>query len=347
MFLREFGEVLTDAMTVSPSLSAIPSASAILDTSNYTFNVVTLGKDAHGFNHHAHVVSSTSEDPEPIYNSGVLAVQGYNNIHVSSYHFSSTYTVFKDSYSSVPQAPTPYDTRLETNDTSTNAPNVPDYGRYINAAIDTDLSSAWNVIGAFAPSGNTDTYHFRDLSGGFFSGTLSSVYNEFGLVDKRGHIKINPERTLLLGAAYDGTANGCQIFSSIVSPLSSGNFKLSIVPKLGDAASLAMFGGVNQVGVHCLDMKSMLASGLTPPYNWDHLNNNRQYKLVAKVTTWDNLLYHTDLDLRAVNPGLGFAGFNSGIHHLLNTNAEAIYGPGGADFFTLDGPVISLLFRFA
>ena len=67
------------------------------------------------------------------------------------------------------------------------------------------------------------------------------------------------------------------------------------MPQLGDAAALAAFGGVSHLGVWCLDLKAMLKGGLTPPYSWNHLNNNRKYKLVSKTTLWDNLLSHQDV----------------------------------------------------
>ena len=46
MYLQGFGEILADVMTVNPALSELPSASSILDASNYTFQAITFGKDA-------------------------------------------------------------------------------------------------------------------------------------------------------------------------------------------------------------------------------------------------------------------------------------------------------------
>ena len=52
----------------------------------------------------------------------------------------------------------------------------------------------------------------------------------------------------------------------------------------------------------------MLASGLTPPYAWNYLNNNRKYKLVAKATILENPLFHRDTP----DVGLGaFSGFTT------------------------------------
>ena len=80
MFTQGFGEVLTDLLTINPALADLPSASAILDTSNYTFNAITYGKDAQGFNFHGHTVSST----QYVDANSSLDVSGYNGGYASS-----------------------------------------------------------------------------------------------------------------------------------------------------------------------------------------------------------------------------------------------------------------------
>ena len=340
MFTKGFGEVIADFLTVNPAIAEIPSASAILDTSNFTFYCFTLGKDADGFNYHAHTISATDGSP---YNQERVLFNAYNTNSPSSYHTSSTWAEFP-SYSSVPQAPSPYDTRLEDGDTTTNASTVglPNLGHYSNITIVASLSSVWNVVSPYPPSGAASYYNFYDGDGVFqFSGTLSGVFNEFGIMDRDGYLKMSEvvNSTNIVG---DTSGGAVQSNSPSYTP-SSGGFKVAIVPKLGDAAALAAFGGVTQVGVYCLDIKAKLASGLTPPYTWDALNTNRQYKMVAKITSWDSFLNHDDLDLTAVNPGLGFAGDNSGFEDILNSNTEKVYG---VPFFTNQGPTISLIFRF-
>ena len=81
---------------------------------------------------------------------------------------------------------------------------------------------------------------------------------------------------------------------------STGQLQVSTRLKQGDAVTLVAFGSVKHVGLYCLDLKSMLSSGLIPPYGYDALNNNRKYKLVAKSTILDNPLFHRDL----TTPGL-------------------------------------------
>ena len=50
------GEAIADMLTVSPSLSGIPSASALLDTSNYTIQAISFGKDASAYQFNAHAI---------------------------------------------------------------------------------------------------------------------------------------------------------------------------------------------------------------------------------------------------------------------------------------------------
>jgi len=65
-------------------------------------------------------------------------------------------------------------------------------------------------------------------------------------------------------------------------------------------------------------MQQMLSTGLMPPYDWDALNNNRKYKLVAKSTILDNPLVHRD-----VAPA-GSSNVESGLAHWLASNSVLI-----------------------
>ena len=69
MILNSFGEILAQVMSTNPALGSIPTASAILDVSNYTFQAITLGKDADGFKYHAHIINSSSVSS---YNDGFV-----------------------------------------------------------------------------------------------------------------------------------------------------------------------------------------------------------------------------------------------------------------------------------
>jgi len=51
------GEILVDIMTAHSSLSGIADLSSILDTSNYTIQAISFGKDRKGYNRHAHEIT--------------------------------------------------------------------------------------------------------------------------------------------------------------------------------------------------------------------------------------------------------------------------------------------------
>jgi hypothetical protein len=360
MFTKGFGEILTDIMTINPLLRDLPGASAILDTSNYTFNAITFGKDSQGYNYHGHTVSSiqyvndSASNLVSGYNDGFIVIKNYS-VDDSSFESSATVSsyapvsasYFNENYTNpFVDFPTVDDVRLERKSTAvTNvsafSATVPDLGHYINAAIDPDLSSVWNVVGGFPPSGNT--YHYVVYSGkgdtlGFStSGLLSGVFNEFGLVDRNGYININDVNPGFSAGLPDTNIEDIifsagPTFYSGAAP-SGGSLTLAVVPALGDAVSLLLFGGIKHIGVYCLDLKAMLASGLMPPYSWDHINNNRKYKLVAKVSFWDSLLTTRDV----IDPVV----LGSGLK-ILATNTYDI----GGSAFDNNGPLFTLQFNF-
>ena len=330
MFVQGFGEILTDILTVNPAFSDLPSASSILDTSNYTFQALTFGKDAEGFVQHSHAISSIQYVDGVVasgassFDSGILTVINYASDATngaSSYIPSGTYLLFSSTYNSVPNDPSPLDRRLErgstlsTNLTTSTASGsftsaLPDLGHYANPAVDSQLSAVWNKVGGFAPSGGND-YHFYDKDKNLiFTGTLSSDYNLSGLMDKDGFLTVNPQS--VTDVVNTNFTAGAIVFSSVGFTPSVGKLKIRTRLNRGDAMSLVAFGSVKHIGIYCLDLKSILAEGLTPPYNWNCLNNNRKYKLVAKATILDNPIFHRD--------AAGLSGFGT----LLATNSVII-----------------------
>lgn len=307
MFVQGFGEVLTDIMTVNPAFAELPSASSILDTSNYTFQAVTFGKDAEGFIHHAHAVSTTQYvNGDPVsgasgYDSGILTVINYGSdiaSGASSYIVSSTYTQFSSTYNSMPNDPSPLDTRLERGSTlSTNlssyiyASALPDLGHYVNAILDSQLSSIWNKVGAFAPSSGYEVNLYDKDKSFVLSIDVSGNFNTSGLMDKYGYLTVSPSSVT---NSPDYTQGACLV-SSLVAHPSEGALFLNISVAGGDALTLSFFGSIKHIGVYCLDLSEMLSSGLTPPFTWSALNNNRKYKLVAKSTILDDPLQFKDI----------------------------------------------------
>lgn len=312
MIVDKAGELIADVMTADRSLALIPSASAILDTSNYTFQAITYGKDADGFRQHAHVLLSPSSN-------GIIKVVSYQSLTVSSYQTSATALALGDSYKILPQSPLPTDTRLESRSTLPYASaNVPDVGHCLNSIIDSNLSSLANVIGCFPASGGTQYWvvssSISPSTSILYSGTLISAYNKFGIMDSSGFLKfadLNASASLASGTA--GTYYHLGAFR-----LANNNFPKDMtvgwyLPS-GDAGSLLLFGGLYHIGLWVFDLKEMLRLGYSPPFNFNNLNNNRRYKLFAKHTFNKDLLYLKDSPLplpgfkTMFESGLGWAG---------------------------------------
>ena len=286
MYLQGFGEILADVMTVNPALSELPSASSILDASNYTFQAITFGKDADGFSNHSHVVSTIqytngdSSSGASSFDDGVLSIFNYGSDEpngASSYVVSATYSHFSSTYNSVPNDPFPSDTRLERGSTLPVNLTKPDtsglftsslqnLGHYVNAAIDPQLSSVWNKVGAFAASSG-DTYKFYDKDGNFvYGGDLTSKYNTSGLVDKQGFLTISPSSVAQNVSPLD-YSKGSLILSGAASP-SLGLLKISTQVEQCDIVTLVSFGSVKHLGVHCLDLKKLNVMPVLPLRLW-------------------------------------------------------------------------------
>lgn len=345
MLTQGFGELLTDILTVNPAIKSIATASSILDTSNYTFNAVTLGKDAQGFLQHGHslfvenfsfveaFIDPTKWSNYTVFNDSFITTLRYNTQSPSSYFVSSTHIQLSGGaqpYYSIPNYPSIYDNRLERGSTKTSvelyrSTVYEDFGHYINPAADTEnlssilpqlsatyYSSLWNVVG-YPPSGNVGKFRLLSSITAFTtpatSGNLSGVFNSQRVMDKRGFIKINEALNVTSLSA------GPYVISS-TNFLTVPGVTIGVGIQRGDAVALALLGGVNHIGVWCLDLKEMLKSGLNPPYSWNYLNNTRKYKLVAKVTFWDNILYHEDV---STNSGLSLLDTN-GVLVKLNFN---------------------------
>lgn len=166
----------------------------------------------------------------------------------------------------------------------------------------TNTSSLFNVFEAFESSATVfnDNLKYRKFNSlatasGFniVSGTLSSTYNLYNLMDKNGYLTFAP-----LTISENVTAYNNKSYLSGVLKTPGPNFPndvlVSWILPSGDAGSLSLFGGVFHIGLWCLDIKEMLKAGYYPPYNFNSLNNTRKYRLFAKHTFNTDLLYNKD-----------------------------------------------------
>lgn len=317
MILDGLGEIIVDALTVNRSLSGIPSASAILDTSNYTFHAISYGKNADGFRNHGHTILSPSG-----FGNGVIKVLSYQPVSVSSYHSSAIASAIPGSYQLLPDAPKPTDTRLELRSTVPNySSGVPDLGHCLNAGIDQNLSGFAHLIGCFPRPAGLNYWVVSSASSPatnvIYSGTLYSNYNYDNTMDASGFLTFAGSSLTDHITLYNALQAN---YGVLRVPLSDFPNRIRMFWYLGtgDAGSLLLFGGIYHIGLWCLDLKEMLRQGYTPPFAFNHLNNIRKYKLVAKKTFNRDVLYLNDLGVSS--------GFNHSFDYPTNAASPLWYG---------------------
>lgn len=314
MIVDKAGEVIVDFLTLSPSLANIPSASSLLDTSNFTFQAISYGKDASGFNYHAHEYDG---------DSAYIVTLTYEATSVSSYHSSAIASALP-LYKLLPEYPDPINTRLEQKSCPTIVGGLTglDVGHCANHLLHPTLSAAYWKLGCFPPSGGINYYVVKNLDnplGSFvFSGILSGGYNYHKIMDASGFLTFAP-----LNGSQGRSAAAAGLFTSgalinLQTDFSSTG-KVPVTWRLdaGDAGSLLLYGGVYHLGLWCLDVKAMIAAGHKPPFAFNALNNIRKYRLFAKKTFSKDLLY--------INDSLGFGGFNV-LFDQVNPPYDAGYG---------------------
>lgn len=294
MFVDKAGEHLADIMTLNRGLSSIPSASAILDTSNYTFQAVTFGKDADGFRYHAHKILSPSGD-------GIIKVTSYGNTSFSGYSTSTTASALQVVYSIYPAAPKPTDTKIEHKSTLPNySSGVSEVGHCLNAIINQSLYPYAHLIGCF-PAASGTTFKILDTQGNIiFTSSVSSFYNNYQLLDSSGYLTFYNSISPASQVSYKTGIEGGNILYASAGALRTvgSEFPVDVdvvlVIASGDAGALNLFGGVYHLGLWCLDIKEMLKQGYSPPFSFNPLNNIRKYKLFAKKTFNRDLISYTN-----------------------------------------------------
>lgn len=298
MLVDGAGKLIVDVLTAERSLQSIPSASAILDASNYTVQAVSFGKDADGFRFHAHEILAPSAQPASPFNTAIKVVS-YQPRTVSSYHTSATEIALEHIYKILPESPSPLNTRLESKSTLPNySSGVVDIGHCLNAAVSKDLSAYAHLIGCFPPSGFGFKYWvvssaLSPSTSVLYSGTLYSDFNFNTVMDASGFL------TFASGnSTYHATLAG-DPSKGAIRLIQTGSFPNKVTYRIyigqGDAGSLSLFGGLYHVGLWYLDLKTLLSEGKNPPYSFNYLNNIRKYKLLAKKTFNKNLLTVDDI----------------------------------------------------
>ena len=285
------GQVIADALSISPSLSSIESASAILDASNYTIQAISFGKDASGYGQHAH----NKDLSTLVLADGVIRVFSQQTTNVSSYQPSGASGV------GLPEYPHPLNTRLETCSTAPWFTTL-DVGHNLNM-IPTSGVNGYGLsslmIGCYPTSGSegTKVAIVSSLNGAnppIASGIMYSMLNANGAMDQSGFI------TMTVSSVKQGNtktlidwAKGL-IMAADTDFSSLGPVKYRVALSAGDFGMPNVFGGIYHMGLWCLDIKTMLENGITPPFSFSPINNPRRYRLFAKKTFLQDLTWGID-----------------------------------------------------
>jgi hypothetical protein len=293
MLVDQAGALIADILTANPSLSGISSASAILDTSNYTIQAIAFGKGTSGYQNHAslggNITAGSTRD--------VITVTPENLMDTSSYQTSAlNYPVM--SY------PDPRDIRLEKRTTQTKVPSF-DLGHNLNAinfSATNGFGESSTQIGCYPSSGGTGYQVVTvDYAGNILttiqSGIFHSKYNLDAVMDPSGMVHMTVANIDEGNAAeIAGTDTGLILASDNNSDNFSSTGRVNYITSVsaGDFGAAALFGGIYGMGLYYIDMKTMLSEGKTPPYGFDALNNERRYKLFAKRVFSKDLTHHAD-----------------------------------------------------
>ena len=293
MIMDNTGELIVDVLTMQRELTSIPSASAILDTSNFCVRAASLGKDALGYQHHAHSNLLTAEDD-------IIRVISYEDLSISSYHTSAF--AIETNTAILPQASHPKMKRLEEKSTAINDLN--DYGHNVNQ-IEVDKK-----FGCFAPTGTYKVYIVSGpiavgeeedkviASGSFTNVNGLNTYQNPSAIDSRGFI-LNTVTSMSQGKALEDSETYRGLLLSYDDLWSDGSlhirYVLGIEPE--DFIVLNAYGGVYNIGLWAIDLKKMLEKGMLPPYDLT-ASDALEYKLLARKSfTKDITYYQEDVDL--------------------------------------------------
>lgn len=277
MIVDGFGEQLADLMTITPSNSIISYASSLLDTSNYTIQAISFGKDASGFINNAHSSNGIATSGRSL---GQIWAE--TSLNISSYRPPVT----------LPQEPSPLDRLLERINSGLSAVDL--FGQNLNLIPyynNVGLTSSQGYqYGCYPNSTGNLTRIVKSQTSGIVTNFIaSSVFNLVSSMDWRGFVK----KTLT------GNASSGLVVSAAPSVSSTCIVDCVINISPGDLAGVELYGGVYSMGLWMFNIKSLICGGRMPPYVFSPINT-LDYKLMSKKSL--------TVDLAKINDNGGLAG---------------------------------------
>jgi len=304
MILDQLGEVIATFMSLPRGLSNIESASAILDASNYTIRAASLGKDALGYQHHAHFQGLSALNSS----GNVYRVISFQDNSVSSYHTSAVYQ--ERFLKLLPEFSKPTMTRLESTSTKVSyLPSSLDMGHNLNLMPSGGLSSC---LGCYAPTGSFQIFYLgipSDLTNItddniICSGLFNNVsgFNAYQSIDSRGFITMQSS-SLVEGKNLEaaGIYPGLLLTHSTGWDAANADFNVKYLLNINskDFICLNIFGGIYNIGLWCYDIGAMMRKGMYPPFS-QYDKEELEYKLVARKTFTKDLTYQQDYGLPGI-----------------------------------------------
>ena len=315
------GEIIVDMLTTTPSLSGIESASAILDTSNYTIQAMTFGKDEEGYKRHAHTDSWSGLDyswstgasggatPGQLLFSGAMVFTSSNanpTGGVSSYFPSGSH------YNILPRYPAPHDSKLELNSETLLNTLVTQSNNYASQYPSTSATFIQNTVNTsgYNEIGHNTNVLLDEIAAGF--APKGGTHSTLGV-------------GLIQGAfprGYQAGGTPAAIFSS-VGQLSHGVAAGGHIADSGDIGSSANFiGNFNDDAVESMDISGYLGqvyneygiagSGFTLATHPNIYHSGLVVSANVDFSSTGEVIYQT-----VIGAGdLGFTNFYGGIYNI-------------------------------
>lgn len=279
-------QTIAEAMTISPSLSSIATASSILDASNYTIQAVSFGKAASGYIKNAHDV--LNDLVKQTY-AATSALVGY----VSGSTLSS-YTPPLD----FPCHPNPEHTTLAC--LSIDPFSLVSLGEYQQNMNFIGVNKLQSGIPLLVNAG-TGTYPHRDgttvrlifkdgtaLGATVATSSLPSQINSASGMDRNGFIR----------KVWGTDPSAGLVVSSTVANVSTlGEVTYTVELGGGDVAMQNIYGGINIMGLWTIDVSDTITTlGKSPPFkfDWDASPASFTYRLFAKKVFLQDITENKD-----------------------------------------------------
>ena len=307
----------------------------ILDTSNYVVQAISFGKSFDGYDKYAHnpqfsgfyapavtgavmvntVLETTSFNPSAV--KGVL-IPAFNNPDDTRVQMGST--LVPGGGLGLASA------KVAGYEATANA------GHNMNAmqfSATNGLGVTSIGVGCYPATGGIALYYVTGAgTSGFEGSTCSSTFegnfNKASVMDASGFINMTVtsiaqghkiESTYATGTAYQISRQGLYMtpHQNSITGLDPTGFPGPATAKTqlsqigynvclsgGDFALPNAYGGIYTMGLWCMDVKAMLANGLTAPFHFTALNNTRIYKLFAKKVFSRDITFARDNGVKGI-----------------------------------------------